>query len=84
MRNSSRLHTLIESLLDVTRIESDKLRLNKERFDIYKLVNDTINDSTNKFENREKYFQSKDIVMIMMTTKMELYLFMLTEIGYKR
>ena len=59
MRNSSRLHTLIESLLDVTRIESDKLRLNKERFDIYKLVNDTINDSTNKFENREKYFQSR-------------------------
>ena len=54
VRNSSRLHTLIESLLDVTRIESDKLRLNKERFDIYKLVNDTINDSTNKFENTEK------------------------------
>ena len=59
MRNSSRLHTLIESLLDVTRIERDKLRLNQERFDIYKLVNDTINDSTNKFENREKYFQSR-------------------------
>jgi len=59
VRNSSRLHTLIESLLDVTRIERDKLRLNQERFDIYKLVNDTINDSTNKFENREKYFQSR-------------------------
>jgi len=59
VRNSSRLHKLIESLLDVIRIESDKLRLNKERFDIYKLVNDTINDSTNKFENREKYFQSR-------------------------
>jgi signal transduction histidine kinase len=54
VRNSSRLHTLIESLLDVTRIESDKLRLNKERFDIYKLVNDTINDFTNKFKNTEK------------------------------
>ena len=54
VRNSSRLHKLIESLLDVTRIESDKLRLNKERFDIYKLVNDTINDFTNKFENTEK------------------------------
>ena len=54
VRNSSRLHKLIESLLDVTRIESDKLRLNKERFDIYKLVNNTINDFTNKFENTEK------------------------------
>ena len=41
--------------MDVTRIESDKLRLNKERFDIYKLVNGTINDFTNKFENTEKY-----------------------------
>ena len=54
VRNSSRLHKLIESLLDVTRIESDKLMLNKERFDIYKLVNDTINDFVNKFENIEK------------------------------
>jgi len=54
VRNSSRLHKLIESLLDVIRIESDKLMLNKERFDIYKLVNDTINDFVNKFENREK------------------------------
>ena len=54
VRNSSRLHKLIESLLDVTRIESDKLRLNKERFDISKLVNDTINDFTNNFENTEK------------------------------
>jgi signal transduction histidine kinase len=54
VRNSSRLHKLIESLLDVIRIESDKLRLNKERFDIYKLVNDTINDFVNKFENTEK------------------------------
>ena len=54
MRNSSRLHKLIEYLLDVIRIESDKLRLNKERFDIYKLVNDTINDFVNKFENTEK------------------------------
>ena len=54
VRNSSRLHKLIESLLDVIRIESDKLRLNKERFDIYTLVNDTINDFTNKFENTEK------------------------------
>ncbi len=54
VRNSSRLHKLIESLLDVIRIESDKLMLNKERFDIYKLVNDTINDFVNKFENTEK------------------------------
>ncbi len=54
VRNSSRLHKLIESLLDVIRIESDKLMLNKERFDIYKLVNDTINDFTNNFENTKK------------------------------
>ena len=54
MRNSSRLHKPIESLLDVTRIESDKLMVNKERFDIYKLVNDTINDFVHKFENTGK------------------------------
>ena len=50
-RNSERLYRLTEDILDVTRIESDTLKLNKEKFDMHKLVIDTINDFTNKFKN---------------------------------
>jgi signal transduction histidine kinase len=37
-RNAKRLHRLTESILDVTRIESQLLRLSKEKFDLNDLV----------------------------------------------
>ena len=43
-RNAKRLQTLISNILDVTRIESQSLILNKERFDIRNLVSSVLED----------------------------------------
>ena len=43
-RNAKRLRTLISNILDVTRIESQTLILNKERFDIRNLVSSVLED----------------------------------------
>ena len=43
-RNAKRLQTLINNILDVTRIESQTLMLNTERFDMRELVSSVIED----------------------------------------
>jgi len=47
-RNAKRLQTLISNILDVTRIESQTLILNKERFDICNLVSSVLEDYRNR------------------------------------
>jgi signal transduction histidine kinase len=54
-RNAKRLQTLIGNILDVTRIESQTLILNKEQFDIRDLVSSVIED----FKDRTKYSNIK-------------------------
>jgi two-component system sensor histidine kinase VicK len=49
-RNARRLHTLTEDILDVTRIDSKILRLNKELIDINDIINEVINDYRNKID----------------------------------
>lgn len=46
-RNAVRLHRLTKNLLEVTRIESHTLYLNKKRFDLKKLVLTLVNDFQN-------------------------------------
>lgn len=53
-RNSERLYRLTEHILEIARIESDTLKLEKEQFDIYDLIKETINDFTNKSRNKNK------------------------------
>ena len=43
-RNAKRLQTLIDNILDVTRIESQTLILNKEPFNIHELISSVIED----------------------------------------
>jgi signal transduction histidine kinase len=50
-RNSMRLERLATDILDVSRIETRSLRLNKERFDLYDLLEHTVNDVKNQFPN---------------------------------
>ena len=50
-RNSGRLYRLTEDILDVSRIESNTLKLVKEKFDITQLVYDTIKDFINRSQN---------------------------------
>ena len=50
-RNAKRLQTLISNILDVTRIESQTLILNKERFDMRNLVSSVIEDYNDRAKN---------------------------------
>jgi signal transduction histidine kinase len=50
-RNANRLERLANDILDVTRIETQSLRLTKEQFDLYDLVELTVNDIKNHFPN---------------------------------
>ncbi len=53
-RNSQRLYRLTEDILDIARIESNNLKLKKERFEIRNLIKETIDDFTNKYKNTQK------------------------------
>ena len=44
MRNTEKLGRLAEDILDVTRIQSDSLKLNTERFNLYDLILNTIEE----------------------------------------
>jgi signal transduction histidine kinase len=51
LRNADRLHQLTEDILDVTRIESQTLKLRKERFNVNDLILEVIEDSTERIAN---------------------------------
>ncbi|HEX2124630.1 MAG TPA: ATP-binding protein, partial [Nitrososphaeraceae archaeon] len=50
-RNAKRLQTLIANILDVTRIESQTLILNKERFNIHDVISSLIEDHKDRTKN---------------------------------
>jgi two-component system, OmpR family, sensor histidine kinase VicK len=50
-RNAKRLQTLIANILDVTRIESQTLILNKERFNIRDVISSLIEDYKDRTKN---------------------------------
>ena len=50
-RNAIRLQKLTSDILDVTRIESQTLNLNKEQFNMTELILSIIEDYTNRIEN---------------------------------
>jgi len=50
-RNSIRLHTLIKDILDITRIESNTLILNKERFNILDIIYNSVKDISSHCNN---------------------------------
>ncbi|HEX2068160.1 MAG TPA: ATP-binding protein [Nitrososphaeraceae archaeon] len=49
-RNAKRLQRLTDTILDVTRIESHSLKLNKERFNLNDLISSIIDDYRNHIE----------------------------------
>jgi signal transduction histidine kinase len=53
-RNAKRLQTLTSDILDVTRIESQTFQLKKERFNIYELLSNVVNDYTERTKNDNK------------------------------
>jgi signal transduction histidine kinase len=53
-RNAKRLQRLSQDILDVTRIESGLLKLNKERFDLKQVISCTIDDYRNQIKNYKR------------------------------
>src|SRR5207247_7542835 len=53
-RNANRLQRLTNDILDVTRIETQSLKLNKERVNLNELVSDIIEDYRNEKEKNNK------------------------------
>jgi two-component system sensor histidine kinase VicK len=63
-RNAKKLQQLADDILDVTRIESNSLTLNKERFNLNDLVYDIVQDCKNniiKEEGREERKEVEDV-----------------------
>jgi two-component system sensor histidine kinase VicK len=50
-RNSIRLHALIKDILDITRIESNTLMLNKERFNISDIIYNSVKGISSHCDN---------------------------------
>jgi signal transduction histidine kinase len=58
VRNAKRLQALSENILDITKIESQTLKLNKEKFSVNEKIRAVIND----IKSKEKEFHNIDIV----------------------
>jgi two-component system sensor histidine kinase VicK len=62
-RNAKRLKRLAEDILDVTRIESRSLKLNKEHFNLKDIIVNCINDvTTNRYSNNYNSNTAKVLV----------------------
>jgi two-component system sensor histidine kinase VicK len=57
MRNAERLSKLAENILDLTKIENDKLELKKEIFDLDKLMHDTVSDFEKQLVDHHRHQQ---------------------------
>src|ERR671938_149644 len=54
IRSAKRLQRLSQDILDVTRVESGLLNLNKERFDLKQVISNTANDYRNQIRTSKK------------------------------
>ena len=57
MRNAERLSKLAENILDLTKIENDKLELKKEIFDLDRLMHDTVSDFEKQLADHHRHQQ---------------------------
>ena len=69
IRNAKRLKRLTDNLLDITKIESQSLMLNKEKFNLNILISEVLKDYVNKQKNQQKVeivydFKHKEDIII--------------------
>ena len=79
-RNALRLQRLTKEILDVARIESNTLKLNKDRFDLVEKINDVINDilhaqvvDAKKVNKLEIVFNKPDTALFVNADRIRLY-----------
>ncbi|MDQ3852768.1 MAG: HAMP domain-containing histidine kinase [Thermoproteota archaeon] len=66
LRNAKRLERLSSDVLETARIESQSLRLNKERFSVKEVISGLVRDAENQVVDRDitiRYNPKKDIVV---------------------
>jgi signal transduction histidine kinase len=67
-RNANRLQRLTNDILDVTRIESQTLNLNKERFNLADLISSVVEDFKNDIQKKgsdiKLFYEPKDYLII--------------------
>ncbi|MFL6317842.1 MAG: sensor histidine kinase, partial [Nitrososphaeraceae archaeon] len=66
-RNAKRLYQLTENILDVTKIESNSLQLNKEQFDLREMILNAISDfksQLKEYGNVRLEFLSKEDIFV--------------------
>ena len=56
-RNAIRLQQLSEDVLDITRIETHSLKINKSQFDLNDLIRKIANDFSKRITNKSNYFK---------------------------
>jgi signal transduction histidine kinase len=68
IRNAKRLQRLTENILDVTRLESQSLKLNKEKFDINKKILNVIKDIEKQISDSNKlkilFVEPRDAIFV--------------------
>jgi two-component system, OmpR family, sensor histidine kinase VicK len=66
LRNAKRLERLSSDVLETARIESQSLRLNKERFSLKEVISSSIRDAENQIDDRDItiWYNPKDIIVI--------------------
>ena len=64
IRNAKRLQKLTEDILDVTRIESQSLRINKEQFELNEIIENAVSDCKNHLTNEPH--KGKDIKIVLL------------------
>jgi two-component system, OmpR family, sensor histidine kinase VicK len=62
-RNAFRIQKLTKDILDVTRIESDTLRLNKVKFDLKEVIQNAIEDTRSNFLEFKNITDAGEIVL---------------------
>jgi signal transduction histidine kinase len=74
IRNAKRLQRLAEDILDVTRIESQSLKLKKELFDLNQIVSQAIEDHRNQLSSsyQDSTNNDKDIRLVFVPDKEEI------------
>jgi signal transduction histidine kinase len=67
IRNAKRLQRLTENILDVTKIESQSLKLNKERFNLNDVITNAIDDIIldREFKNEKNGYNNTDYIKLL-------------------
>ncbi|HET7344516.1 MAG TPA: sensor histidine kinase [Nitrososphaeraceae archaeon] len=75
IRNAKRLQRLAEDILDITRIESQSLKLNKEEFNLKDLTSNVVQEYRNQIEKDNDDDKNKNNITLLYESKKDINFF---------